>query len=171
MPGRSFQSPADFNGQFSDWLGRANTRTVRTTNASPLQRLDADRATMLPLPPVPLHLGWRNRIRLGRDYYVRLDTNDYSVDPVAIGRLVDVGADLESVKVRTDGRVVAEHPRTWGRGGTVTDPRHVQSAAVLRRRFQGHDTTVVDQAGAGDLHRDLLDYDRTFGLAGGEEVS
>lgn len=49
---------------------------------------------MLPLPPIPLHLGWRNKIRLGRDYYVRLDTNDYSVDPHVIGRMVDVAADL-----------------------------------------------------------------------------
>ena len=24
-------------------------------------------------------LGWRNRVRLGRDYYVWLDSNDYSV--------------------------------------------------------------------------------------------
>ena len=29
--------------------------------------LNADKAAMLALPPVPLHLGWRNRIRLGRD--------------------------------------------------------------------------------------------------------
>jgi putative transposase len=28
--------------------------------------------------PGSLHLGWRNHLRLGRDYYVRVDTNDYS---------------------------------------------------------------------------------------------
>lgn len=81
MPGRSFASPGDFNEQFTDWLQIANARTVRTLKASPEQRINADRAAMLPLPPVPLHLGWRNRVRLGRDYYVRVDTNDYSVDP------------------------------------------------------------------------------------------
>lgn len=32
----------------------------------------------------------RNRLRLGRDYYVRIDTNDYSIDPHVIGRIVDV---------------------------------------------------------------------------------
>jgi transposase len=85
MPGRSFTSPVDFNIQFADWLVRANARVVRTIGASPLQRLEADRAAMLPLPPLVLHLGWRNRVRLGRDYYVRLDTNDYSVDPAVIG--------------------------------------------------------------------------------------
>lgn len=58
---------------------------VRTLGAPPSDLMDADLASMLPLPPIPLHLGWRNRIRLGRDYYVRIDTNDYSVDPRAIG--------------------------------------------------------------------------------------
>ncbi len=77
MPGRAFISPADFNAQFADWLTRANARVVRTMKAAPFDLLDADRAAMLPLPPIPLHLGWRNKIRLGRDYYVRLDTNDY----------------------------------------------------------------------------------------------
>jgi len=162
MPARRFASPADFTDQFGAWLHKANARTVRTTQASPLDRLEVDRAAMLALPPVPLHLGWQNRVRLGRDYYVRLDTNDYSVDPAVIGRLVDVSADLDRVRVRADGRVVASHPRVWARHMTVTDPAHVETAAQLRRQFQqprtGH---PVD-----DLTRDLAYYDQAFGLAG-----
>jgi hypothetical protein len=173
MPGRSFRSPADFNTQFTDWLVTANTRIVRTIGASPAQRLDADLAAMLPLPPIPLHLGWRNRIRLGRDYYVRLDTNDYSVDPAVIGRVVDVTADLERVRVRTNGGIVADHPRVWARGTTLTDPVHVEIAAALRRQFQQPRAI----AAGDDLARDLADYDRAFGLIDGaadaadEEVS
>jgi hypothetical protein len=173
MPGRLFRSPADFNTQFTDWLVTANTRIVRTIGASPAQRLDADLAVMLALPPIPLHLGWRNQIRLGRDYYVRLDTNDYSVDPAVIGRVVDVTADLERVRVRTNGRIVADHPRVWARGTTVTDPGHVEIAAALRRQFQQPRAI----AAGDDLARDLADYDRAFGLIDGaagaadEEVS
>jgi hypothetical protein len=161
MPGRSFGSPDDFNTQFSDWLSTANARIVRTLGAAPVDRLDVDLAAMLPLPPIPLHLGWRNRIRLGRDYYVRLDTNDYSVDPAVIGRLVDVTADLDRVRVRANGRVVADHPRVWARGTTVTDPVHVEIAAALRRQFQQPRVVV---AGGEALARDLTDYDRAFGL-------
>lgn len=160
MPGRSFTSPADFNEQFAEWLGRANRRVVRTVGAAPTDRLTADLAAMLPLPPIPLHLGWRNRIRLGRDYYVRIDTNDYSVDPRAIGRIVDVTADLERVRVRLDGRIVADHPRAWARGMVITDPEHRDAAAVLRRQFQQPRLTAVGD----DLARDLADYDRAFGL-------
>ena len=161
MPGRSFESPADFNAQFNAWLHTANGREVRTIKARPIDLVDADRAAMLALPPVPPPLGWHNQIRLGRDYYVRVDTSDYSVDPNAIGRQVVVTADLERVLVRLDGRIVADHPRVWARRMTVTDPAHVEVARLLREQFN-HPRAV-----AGDLlARDLADYDRAFGLDG-----
>jgi hypothetical protein len=168
MPGRSFRSPEDFNTQFCDWLVKANARVVRTIGAAPVDRLAVDLAAMLPLPPIPLHLGWRNRIRLGRDYYVRLDTNDYSVDPSVIGRLVDVTADLERVKVRANGRVVADHPRVWARGTTTTDPVHIEIAATLRKQFQQSRGLAAggDELAHG-ISRDLADYDRAFGLIEG----
>jgi hypothetical protein len=167
MPGRSFRSPADFNAQFGDWLGKANARVVRTIKARPVDLIDLDRARMLPLPPVPLLLGWRERVRLGRDYYVRLDASDYSVDPTAIGRMVDVTADLERVRVRLDAKVVADHARVWARGATVTDPAHVATAAVLRQQARQPRSLAVDDG----LVRDLADYDRAFGLVDGGEVA
>lgn len=116
MPGRHFEPPTNFNDQFGSWLSTANQRTVRTTKARPVDLLAADKAAMLPLPPAVWHQGWRNQVRLGRDYYVRVDTNDYSVHPSAIGARVDVTADLEMVRVRHGGRLVAEHERRWARG-------------------------------------------------------
>jgi len=162
MPGRQFASPADFNAQFTDWLQHANSRMVRTIKARPVDLIGADRADMLPLPPVVLHLGWRNQLRLGRDYYVRVDTSDYSVNPTAIGRTVDVTADLDRVRVRLDGRAVAEHDRVWARGMTITDPNHVEEAARLRRQFQQPRSVPASDG----LARDLADYDRAFGLDG-----
>jgi len=160
MPGRQFASPSDFNTQFTEWLALANARTVRTIGAAPIDLIEADRASMLPLPPAALHLGWRYQIRLGRDYYVRLDTCDYSVDPTAIGRFVDVTADLERVRVRFGGRLVADHDRIWARRQTVTDPAHVIEAARLRHAYQ-HPLPTGHGEGFG---RDLTDYDRAFGL-------
>ena len=162
LPGRSFTSPADFNAQFADWLTRANARVVRTVKFAPIEHLEADLASMLELPPRPLHLGWHQRIRLGRDYYVRLDSSDYSVDPRMIGRLVDVSGDLTRVRVRCEGRLVAEHARVFARGQVVSDPAHVEMARVLRRAFQARPSRVADE----NLTRDLADYDRAFGLVG-----
>jgi transposase len=164
MPGRSFASPADFNEQFTDWLDRANQKVVRTTGAEPDDLLEADRAAMLALPPVPPVVGWRKQARLGRDYYVNIARNDYSVDPTWIGRMVNAHADLDRVQVRLDGRLVTEHPRVWARGLTITDTSHVETARKLRQAFQQPRT----QAASDGLVRDLADYDRAFGLQGRE---
>ncbi|MBI2245220.1 MAG: IS21 family transposase [Nocardioides sp.] len=164
MPGREFSSPADFSTQFTDWLNIANSRIVRTIKARPIDLLDADRAAMLPLPPVAPAVGWINRVRLGRDYYVRIDSNDYSVDPAVIGRFVDVTADLGRVEVRHEGRLVAVHDRVWARGTTITDPVHVAAAKVLREQYQRPRPAIDPLEG---LVRDLADYDRAFGLING----
>jgi hypothetical protein len=164
MPGRDFASPADFNAQFSGWLTIANARIVRTTKTRPVDRLEADRAAMLPLPPAAPAVGWVNRVRLGRDYYVRLDSCDYSVDPAVIGRFVDVAGDLSRVEVRHEGRLVAAHDRVWARGMTLTDPAHVAAAKVLREHYQQPRPAPDPHDG---LVRDLADYDRAFGLIDG----
>jgi hypothetical protein len=163
MPGRDFASPSDFDAQLTEWLGKANARVVRTIKARPVDLLDADRAAMLPLPPVAPTVGWVNRVRLGRDYYVRVDSNDYSVDPNVIGRFVAVTADLSRVEVRHEGRIVAAHDRVWARGMTITDPAHVAAAKVLREQYQLPRPADPDEG----LARDLADYDRAFGLIDG----
>ena len=64
---------------------------------------------MVELPPVAPQVGLTHRIRLARDYYVRVDGCDYSVDPRVIGRFVDVIASPGRVVVTCGGQVVAEH--------------------------------------------------------------
>jgi transposase len=159
LPGRSFASPADFNTQLLAWLNRANNRQHRGLGCRPVDRWDADRSAMLSLPPVPPSLGWSESVRLPRDYYVRLDSNDYSVHPSAIGRRVDVCADADTVTVTCAGRAVASHARCWARRQCVTDPQHRAAAEVLRTapRVSPTDSAEVQQ-------RPLTDYDAFFGL-------
>lgn len=163
LPGRSFASPADFNAQLHDWLVLVNQRQRRVLGCAPAERIEADRAAMLPLPPVAPVTGWRSALRLPRDHYIRLDANDYSVHPAAVGRRVEVTADLERVRVWCDGRLVADHDRCWARHQTLSDPAHLQVAAQLRR-----DRAMVGQAAdhrQGEVQlRCLADYDAAFGL-------
>jgi transposase len=160
LPGRSFTSPEDFNTQLGQWLPTANRRRVRVLDGRPVDFLDADRAQMLALPPVPPVVETVTSVRLGRDYYVRVAGNDYSVDPSAIGQLVDVHTTLAEVTVARSGRLLAAHDRCWAARHTVTDPAHVVTAAALRHQFQAGPPPP-----AGDhLVRDLADYDRAFGV-------
>jgi transposase len=103
LPGRTFTSPADFNAQLAGWLATVNRRVRRALGCAPTDRITADRAAMLALPPVAPVTGWRAGTRLARDHYVRLDGNDYSVHPAVIGRRVEITADLARVRVLCDG--------------------------------------------------------------------
>ena len=161
MPGRSFSSPADFNVQFATWLAIANQRRVRSLHARPMDLIQTDRNAMLRLPPIPPQHGFSDRVRLPRDYYVRVFGNDYSVHPSAIGRMVEVNADLERIQVSCDGRAVADHARSWDNALTVTDPAHVQAAARLREAFQNPPTPPAE---TDVMLRDLADYDAAFGV-------
>ncbi len=161
LPGRRFDSPEDFNDQLTGWLPKANARRMRVLGCSPGDRVGADRAAMLVLPPVSPVTGWRQSLRLPRDYYVRVDSNDYSVHPTAVGRRIEVAADLDRVQVFCDGRIVADHARCWAQHQSITDPSHAQAATALRHdRFAvlpAPRVTEVEQ-------RALSDYDTVFGL-------
>jgi transposase len=161
LPGRRFASPQDFNDQLEQWLVLANNRVHRRLLARPADRVDADRAAMVALPPVSPVVGWRLSTRLARDHYVRVDANDYSVHPSAIGRRVDIHADAGHVEVTCDGRQVAAHVRCWAAHQSITDPLHRDAATLLRAAHHLAKTTPIR---AEVEHRNLADYDRMFGL-------
>ncbi|MFF9667531.1 IS21 family transposase, partial [Streptomyces althioticus] len=177
LPGRTFAGPGDFNTQLAAWLRIANRRRHRTIDARPLDRWEMDRAAMLAIPPVDPPTWWPLRTRLGRDHYIRLDTNDYSVHPRAIGRLVTVRADTEEITVTCGEDVVARHARCWARHQSITDPEHVAAARHLRDQVwqQRADRARTAQAallapdglGVEVEQRELATYDRIFTLIEG----
>ena len=63
---------------------------------------------------------------------VRFDNNKYSVAASAVGRPVEVHAYADRIVIRQDGRIVAEHPRSFSRGETTYDPWHY--VPVLARK-------------------------------------
>ena len=63
---------------------------------------------------------------------LRFDNNKYSVSASAVGHPVEVHAYADRVIVRQDGRIVAKHPRNYGRGETVYDAWHY--VPVLARK-------------------------------------
>lgn len=168
LPGRLFRSPHDFNEQLRSWLVRANTRTVRAIHGRPADAFETDYQAMTVFPPVAPAVGLTNRIRLARDYYVRVDANDYSVDPRVIGRFVDVHATAATVTVRCDGDLVARHERSWAKQGVITDPAHVVTAAQMRHGFAADREARTRQRRHTDGHlvplRALPDYDALFGV-------
>lgn len=164
LPGRTFTGPDDFNAQLQVWLDVVNQRRRRALGCAPVERVAADTAAMLPLPPLAPATGWRSSGRLPRDFYVRVDGNDYSVHPSVIGRRIEVVADLDRVHAYCDGRVVADHTRAWAKHQSFTVPEHEQAAKALRRERIG----LVRPTPQPEVEiRCLDDYDTALGLNAG----
>jgi transposase len=169
LPGRVFTGPGDFNAQLQGWFTQVNARPRRVLGCAPTDRIAADRQAMLPLPPVAPATGWRFSARLARDHYVRVDSNDYSVHPMVIGRRIEVLADLDRVVVFSDGKTVADHDRVWAWHQTITDPEHLQAATMLRRD-RDHARVAALRSVPGPVaepaveQRPLSDYDTALGI-------
>jgi len=84
-------------------------------------------------------------MRVPQQPYLRFDTNDYSLDPRAAGRRVEVRVNqhkLTAIELGT-GAVVASHRRSFAKHLTFTDPAHQQLLDHLRgARRRGPDVEV-----------------------------
>lgn len=155
LPGRRFDDVADFNRQLSGWLVKANNRIHATTKVRPREAMAEDRGSMLGFPPVLPDTSLRWSTRLPRDHYVRVDANDYSVNPRFVGRRIDVRVNLETVVVTCDGTEAARHSRCLARHQSLLAPDHARILRAMRAErvlSQTPDAALVEE-------RDLAVYD------------
>ena len=160
LPGRHFGDVDDFNAQLTAWLKKANRRVHAGIHAVPAELIYEDRGSMRQFPPVLPDVALRFSTRLPRDHYVRVDTNDYSVNPRFVGRRIEVRVDLEHVVATCDGVEVARHRRCLARHRTLLDPAHAMTLRMMRI-----EQTVTSAFEAAVEERDLADYDRALGVA------
>jgi transposase len=134
-PGRSFAGPADFQLQLDRWFSeRANTRTHKTLRCRPADRLAEERQALARLPEPMPELDRRLVTRVPADPHVRVDTNDYSLDPRLVGRRVEVRvSQSEVLAVALDtGELCARHERCFARHRTITALEHRRALRELR---------------------------------------
>ena len=144
-PGRRFANPLDFQLQLDGWCDRVNGRVHRTIRAVPAERLAQEQGRMRPLPAVLPDCDRRFVVRVPQQPFVRVDRNDYSIDPAFAGRRVEVRVSQTEVLavVLDTGELAARHRRSFAGGLTVTDPGHQTQLECQRARRRGrHDVEV-----------------------------
>jgi hypothetical protein len=115
---------------------------------------------MLPFPPVLPDTSWRFSTRLPRDHYVRVATNDYSVNPRFVGRRVEVKVTLDEVIVTCEGTEVARHRRCLAKHQSLLAPEHARILRAMRAEAR-----AAEELAAEVEVRDLAVYDRIAGVA------
>ena len=145
LPGRVFANPTDFQLQLDGWSGKVNGRVHRTVRAVPSERLLVERERMRPLPSRLPDVERRFVTRVPAQPYVRVDRNDYSIDPRFAGRRAEVRVSQEHVTaaVLDTGELACRHRRSFAGGLTFTDPAHQTELVRQRaRRRQRHEIEV-----------------------------
>jgi transposase len=160
LPGRRFDDVTDFNRQLTGWLVKANNRIHATTKVRPREAMAEDRGAMLAFPPLLPDTSARWSIRLPRDHYVRVDTNDYSLNPRFVGRRVQVRVDLDTVVATCEATEVARHRRCLAAHQSLLAPDHARILRAMRA-----EQALADAGGDEVEERDLADYDRITEVA------
>jgi len=145
LPGRRFANHLDFQDQFDAWCEKVNHRVHRTIRAVPTERLAEERTRMRPLPDRLPVLDRRTVVRVPQQPYLRIDRNDYSIDPRFAGRRVELRVSQAHVTavVLDTGELAAHHRRVFAGGLTFTDPAHqTQLERQRARRRQRHEVDV-----------------------------
>jgi transposase len=135
-PGRVFANHLDFQDRLDAWTDKANGRVHRTVRAVPAERLVAERERMRPLPARIPDVDRRQVIRVPASPFIRVDRNDYSIDPRFAGRRVEVRVSQTEVSaaVLDTGELAARHRRVFAGGLTLTDPAHQTELERQRER-------------------------------------
>lgn len=145
LPGRRFANPADFQLQLDGWCDRVNQRVHRTVRAVPAQRLLEEHDRMRPLPEMLPDCDRRTVMRVAQQPFVRVDRNDYSIDPRFAGRRVELRvsqAEVTAVVLDT-GELACRHRRVFAGGLTICDSAHQTELDRQRaRRRQRHEIEV-----------------------------
>jgi transposase len=144
-PGRAFANEIDFQDQLDGWCERVNRRVHRTVRAFPAERLVGERERMRALSAGVPDCDRRLVTRVPQQPSLRIDRNDYSVDPVFAGRRVEVRVSQTDVMavVLDTGELACRHRRSFAGGLTFTDPTHQSELERQRaRRRQRHEVDV-----------------------------
>ena len=147
-PRRGFVNHLDFQDQLDRWTVKANSRQHRTIRAVPAERLAHERERH-PLGRVTVDTDKRTVIRVPQLPLIRVDRNDYSIDPVFAGRRVEIRVSQREITavVLDTGELAARHSRLFAGHQTIVDPAHQDRLEVQRQcRRQRHHVDVEQRS-------------------------
>jgi transposase len=158
-PGRVFANHLDFQDRLDAWTEKANGRVHRTIRAVPAERLAEERSKMRLLPGRMPDTDRRHVIRVPAQPFVRVDRNDYSIDPRFAGRRVEVRVSQTEITavVLDTGELAARHRRVFAGGLTLTDQQHQTELERQREKRRRRDEVEVEI-------RPLSRYDQLIGV-------
>ena len=121
--------------QSGHWLeNTANVRVHRETQEKPVALFKAEKKGLSELPLHDYDVGRLESLRASSTFRITLDTNRYSVPAEYASQQLDVRIYPEKLLIYSQGKLIAEHIRSYGRNGDFENPDHVKELLSQRRK-------------------------------------
>jgi hypothetical protein len=167
--GRDFRDLDDANAQLRHWLDTTcNVRPWPQDRSRTVGEVWAEeRKTLLALPEHDFPTSHVVAVRSGKIPFVRYDLNDYSIPCALTGKPLSLIADVDTIEVVDDGRIVATHQRTFSRGEKIRDNAHFDAIWSQRATTKvGHvrDQVIAQIPEAQRLYEMMLEQGLGLGV-------
>jgi transposase len=137
---RHWRDLDDLNAQAEAWCAGASAqrRCPQDPARSVAEVFAEERAHLIDLPANPFPTDEQLEVSIGKTPYARFDSNDYSVPHTQVRRVLSLSASLTRVRILDATTVLAEHPRSYGKGEQIEDPDHLAALVAAKRAARQH---------------------------------
>lgn len=112
----------------------ADLRQLKGGHDMPQSLFPAEKAALHSLPPMPYDCSTLHNVRISKQCRVTFETNRYSVPMDYAGRMAELSALPDRVRILLDGKCIAEHARCYRRSQAVVAAAHDMELVARRKR-------------------------------------
>lgn len=136
LAGREIRSLGELQKDGVIWRDtQANIRIHGTTHERPMDRFEAEKTRLHPLPGGDFDTAIIRSVTAGRQALVVFDANRYSVPFTLAGRTLTLRAGTGDIELYDDaGRLVARHARCFEKHRVIENPAHYEGLLAARKK-------------------------------------
>jgi transposase len=137
---REWEDLNDLNEQARKWcLEEAAERKCPGDHTITVREaFEQEKKTLYMHPANPFPVAELASVRVGKTPYVRFNQNDYSVPHTYVQKTLTVVADMERVRISSEGKEIAQHQRSWERGRQIEDAAHIKALWERKQEAKQH---------------------------------
>ncbi|MBV8401905.1 MAG: IS21 family transposase, partial [Acetobacteraceae bacterium] len=123
------------NAQARRWMEQvANVRLHRETGRRPCDAFQQEKPALQPLPLAGYDVSCSRRVRATNRCRIAFEANRYSVPFEHAGALLELRVEPETLTLYRGQKLIAQHPRSYGRNQDIENADHVSGLLAERKR-------------------------------------
>jgi transposase len=142
LNGLEISSLSALNAEARRWMDQtANVREHRETRRRPCDLYLEEKPRLQPLPLLAYDICHLRRVRASNRCQISFEANRYSVPFEQAGALLELKVDPDTLTIYRQQKLLAQHPRCYGRDQEISHPDH--TSQLLKERRRGEEAALL----------------------------